>query len=51
MVIKSCMSSISSCTQHRLAVKTCADALKSLATAAALAAVQFNFMKEFATAG
>ena len=41
-VKKMCMSSVLSCIQHRLAVKTCADALKSLSTAAELAGVQFN---------
>jgi len=29
-----CMSSISFCIRHRLAVKTCADTLKSISTAA-----------------
>ena len=36
--------------RHRLAAKTCADALKSLSTAAELAGVQFNSMKAVATA-
>ena len=45
-----CMSSVFS-KRHRLSVNTCADALKSLSTAAELAGVQFNFIiKAFATA-
>ena len=47
---KMCMSSVLSTIRHRLAVKTCADALKSLSTAAELAGVQFNFLKAIATA-
>ena len=45
------MSSVLSCIRHRQAARTCADTLKSLSTAAELAAVQFNFMKAFTTAG
>jgi len=48
---KMCMSSVLTCIRHRLAVKTCADALKSLSTVAELAGVQCNFIKAFATAG
>ena len=39
------MSSVLSCiVRHHLAVKTCADTLKSLSTAAELAGMQFNFI-------
>jgi len=37
-----------SCIRHRLAVNSCAGALKSLSTAAELTEAQFNFMKAFA---
>jgi len=46
-----CVSTVLSCIGHHQKVNTCADALKSLFTAAELAVVQLNFMKAFATAG